>query len=166
MIDLLLPDRELDEAELRRLVRTLAGDPSAIEGLAPDPAERRSYRQLFRAEHVNAWLIEWGEEADTGFHDHDVSSGAVHVLRGTVREERLVVGGPPTRRDVQRGGSFSFDSSTIHRVAHTGSDRALTVHAYSPPLWRMGAYLVEPDGALRRRSISYAEELRPLEVAA
>jgi hypothetical protein len=26
----------------------------------------------------------------------------------------------------------------------------------------MGAYLVEADGSLRRHSISYAEELRPL----
>ena len=39
----------------------------------------------------------------------------------------------------------------------------MTLHAYSPPLWRMGAYLVEPDGALRRFSVSYAEELRPLD---
>jgi len=34
---------------------------------------------------------------------------------------------------------------------------------HAPPLWRMGAYLVEPDGALRRFSVSYAEELRPLD---
>ena len=27
----------------------------------------------------------------------------------------------------------------------------------------MGAYLVEPDGTLQRHSVSYAEELRPLE---
>jgi hypothetical protein len=25
----------------------------------------------------------------------------------------------------------------------------------------MGSYVIEPDGALRRTSISYAEELRP-----
>ena len=39
---------------------------------------------------------------------------------------------------------------------------AVSIHAYSPPLWRMGAYSVEPDGTLRRESISYAEELRPV----
>jgi hypothetical protein len=38
----------------------------------------------------------------------------------------------------------------------------VTIHAYSPPLWRMGAYVIEPGGALRRESLSYAEELRPL----
>ena len=43
---------------------------------------------------------------------------------------------------------------------------AVSIHAYSPPLWRMGTYEVEPDGTLRRRSVSYAEELRPVETAA
>jgi hypothetical protein len=37
----------------------------------------------------------------------------------------------------------------------------VTIHAYSPPLWRMGAYEVLPTGELRRWSLSYAEELRP-----
>jgi hypothetical protein len=43
---------------------------------------------------------------------------------------------------------------------------AVSIHAYSPPLWRMGAYAVAPDGTLRRESISYAEELRPVDAAA
>ena len=42
---------------------------------------------------------------------------------------------------------------------------AVSIHAYSPPLWRMGAYSVAPDGTLRRESISYAEELRPVVAA-
>ena len=44
------------------------------------------------------------------------------------------------------------------------SGRAL--NAYSPPLWRMGAYETTPTGELQRHSISYAEELRPLELVA
>ena len=40
--------------------------------------------------------------------------------------------------------------------------RPSRIHAYSPPLWRMGAYEVRADGELRRHSLSYAEELRPL----
>ena len=34
---------------------------------------------------------------------------------------------------------------------------------YSPPLWRLGQYTVDPEGALHRLSVSYADELRPLE---
>ena len=37
------------------------------------------------------------------------------------------------------------------------------MHAYSPPLWRMGQYAVSDSGVLRRVSVSYADELRPLE---
>ena len=41
--------------------------------------------------------------------------------------------------------------------------RAISIHAYSPPLWRLGQYSVDPDGVLHRLSVSYADELRPLE---
>jgi hypothetical protein len=40
------------------------------------------------------------------------------------------------------------------------------VHAYSPPLRRMGAYLVEPSGTLQRHPLAKDEELRPLTSAA
>ncbi len=45
---------------------------------------------------------------------------------------------------------------------HTGDEPAVTLHVYSPPLWRMGAYEVLPGGELTRQSMSYVEELRPL----
>ena len=45
----------------------------------------------------------------------------------------------------------------------TGRDAgSVSVHAYSPPLWRMGQYAVTGTGLLRRMSVSYAEELRPV----
>ena len=46
------------------------------------------------------------------------------------------------------------------------SPHAVSIHAYSPPLWRLGQYTVAPDGALHRMSVSYADELRPLELDA
>jgi hypothetical protein len=48
-------------------------------------------------------------------------------------------------------------------LRHAGSDPAVTLHVYSPPLLRMGAYHVSDDGALARHPVSPAEELRPLE---
>jgi hypothetical protein len=102
------------------------------------------------------------EDHDTGFHDHDRSAGAVAVAQGAVVEDRLVLGRAPTSRTVGAGAAFSFAASDIHRVRHGGAGPAVTIHAYSPPLWRMGAYEIRPGGELRRHSISYAEELRPL----
>jgi hypothetical protein len=60
------------------------------------------------------------------------------------------------------GDAVDFAASDIHRVTHGGGGPAITINAYSPPLWRMGAYETTASGALQRHSISYAEELRPL----
>jgi hypothetical protein len=38
----------------------------------------------------------------------------------------------------------------IHRVRHRGAGPAVTLHAYSPPLRRVGTYEVAADGALLR----------------
>jgi hypothetical protein len=151
--------------DLRAIVDGLAAEPARWRHLISHDPGQRVYEELVRDEHVSVWLICWMEDQDTGFHDHDISSGAVHVVSGRVREERLVVGGEPTGQVVGAGESFAFNAFDIHRVLHAGDEPAVTIHAYSPPLWRMGAYLVEPDGKLQRHSISYAEELRPLDAA-
>jgi hypothetical protein len=105
------------------------------------------------------------DDHDTGFHDHDRSAGAVAVTRGAVIEDRLLLGGGTTSRTVAAGGAFTFAAADIHRVRHGGAGPAVSIHAYSPPLWRMGAYEIGAGGELRRHSVSYAEELRPLAVA-
>ena len=63
-------------------------------------------------------------------------------------------------REFGPGETFTIEASEIHRVVHVGDEPALTVHAYSPPLSRMGAYMVEEDGTLTRHSISHEVELR------
>jgi hypothetical protein len=59
--------------------------------------------------------------------------------------------------------SGAFGAADIHRVRHAGAEPAISLHAYSPPLWRMGAYEIAETGELRRHSLSYAEELKPLD---
>jgi hypothetical protein len=41
----------------------------------------------------------------------------------------------------------------------------VTIHAYSPPLVRMGSYEIEPNGQLRRHAVSREDELRVLSAA-
>jgi predicted metal-dependent enzyme (double-stranded beta helix superfamily) len=103
------------------------------------------------------------DDHDTGFHDHDVSAGAVAVVSGAVREERLTIGGPPREVLARSGSTFHFSPSDIHRVRHAGRDPAVTIHVYSPPLLRMGAYVVGGDGVLARHPMSYEEELRAVQ---
>ena len=156
--------RDLERDELIGLVRSLASNPALWRGFVSHDPAQRVYRQLGRDDHVTAWLICWMQDHDTGFHDHDLSSGAVAVAAGQVCEERLVLGGEPSVRTYSAGEAFGFASSDIHRVLHAGTAPAVTLHAYSPPLWRMGAYAVSDGGVLARHSVSYAEELRPLGV--
>ena len=158
-------DRTLERGELERLSRALA---ERRELWAPhiDPhASERTYACLHRDAHLDVWAIFWLPENDTGWHDHDTSSGAVHVIDGALEEHRLVVAAPERRTRYEPGDAFTFGPSHIHRVT-CATPRAVSIHAYSPPLWRLGQYSVDPRGALHRVSVSYADELRPLDMAA
>jgi hypothetical protein len=157
---------DLDRAQLRSLVAELAAAPALWQPLVTFDPDSRVFEQLWRDEHVDVWVISWMRGHDTGFHDHDVSSGAVAVCAGELIEERLVLGGPPRRLRHRAGGVFDFDASHVHRMTKDSGAPAVSIHAYSPPLWRMGTYATGADGTLRRRSVSYAEELRPVDTAA
>jgi Cysteine dioxygenase type I len=157
---------DLDRAELRDLVARIAAEPERWRPLVRRGGSERHFEQLWRDDHVDVWVISWANGNDTGFHDHDVSSGAVAVVDGEIIEERLVLGGAPRRLRHRAGESFDFDAAHVHRMCQDSDVPAVSIHAYSPPLWRMGSYAVGPDGTLRRQSISYAEELRPVEATA
>ena len=156
-----LPDRDLSPQELLDLVATIASQPESWAHLVGFDDEERVYASLHRDAHVDVWLVCWTPQNDTGWHDHDISAGAVAVVAGELAENNLTVaaGGVETRIGV--GSAFSFGPDHIHRLngAEPGS---VSVHAYSPPLWRMGQYAVNDAGVLRRVSVSYADELRPL----
>jgi len=157
--------RDLSGAELQEFVVELADRPELWIEFVTHDATQRHYEELLSDDHLTAWLICWLDDHDTGFHDHDQSAGAVAVVSGRVREERLVLGGPPRERLFSAGEAFGFSPAEIHRVRHAGSGPAVTLHVYSPPLLRMGAYFVDDQGLLARRPMSPAEELRPLEGA-
>jgi quercetin dioxygenase-like cupin family protein len=99
---------------------------------------------------------------DTGFHDHDISSGALAVIQGSVREDRLAIGGDPETKVLAAGQSVSFSSAAIHRVRHEGDTPAITIHTYSPPIQQMGQYEFEPGGTLKRHARGSGEELKPV----
>lgn len=157
---------DLDRPALRELVSQIAADPRQWQPLVRFDASERHFEQLWRDSHVDVWVISWVRGNDTGFHDHDVSHGAVAVVEGEVVEERFMLGGVPRRVHHHAGDAFDFDASHLHRMCQDSDAHAVTIHAYSPPLSRMGTYTIAHDGELRRRSISYAEELRPADAAA
>lgn len=156
-------ERDLSGPELESYVQELADRPELWIELVKHDSTQRLYEELLSDDHLTAWLICWMDDHDTGFHDHDVSSGAVAVVSGAVCEERLALAGTPARRVLEAGSSFHFSPSDIHRVRHAGQGPAVTLHVYSPPLLRMGAYVIGEDGVLARHTQTQAEELRPAE---
>lgn len=158
--------RDLSRDELRTVVSSLATSSGLWQPHVSHSPEQRTFEQLVLNEHLAVWLICWMEGHDTGFHDHDGSSGAVTVVQGRLREERLRVGGPPIGSDYRAGEVFDFAGPDIHRVVHTGGPPAVSIHAYSPPLQGMGSYVWHDDGALTRTLLGKDEELKPLTAAA
>lgn len=158
--------QDLNNEELVVVATQIAARPDLwSEYVRHDPTQR-TYEHLLHDEHLDVWLNCWSHDHDTGFHDHDLSAGAVAVVMGSVREERLVLGRPadsPIARTASAGSAFDFGASEIHRVLHAGIESAVTIHAYSPPLIRMGSYSIEPNGQLRRHAVSYEQELHQLD---
>ena len=160
-----LPARLLERPELLALVERIAERRELWTPHLNLAAGERTYAALHRDPNVDLWAIFWLPENDTGWHDHDTSSGAVRVVEGALEEHALLIARPERRTCYRAGESFAFGPSRIHRLT-CAEPRAVSIHAYSPPLWRLGQYTVDDGGALHRVSVSYADELRPLEPAA
>jgi predicted metal-dependent enzyme (double-stranded beta helix superfamily) len=158
-------DRTLERDELERLAHTLAERRDLWEAHIDPDATERTYVCVHRDAHLDVWAIFWLPENDTGWHDHDISSGAVSVVDGEIEEHALLVAAPERRTRYGPGATFTFGPSHIHRLT-CAAPRATSLHTYSPPLWRLGQYTVDPEGALHRMSVSYADELRPLDSSA
>jgi predicted metal-dependent enzyme (double-stranded beta helix superfamily) len=156
-----LPGRDLEPVELAELAESIAGQPDLWLPLVRHDPDQRRYESLYVDPHVGIWVISWMPGHDTGFHDHDVSSGGVAVASGMVAEERPRWGRSPERVEPGAGESIHFDNTEIHRMEHVGTEPAVTIHAYSPPIRCMGAYAVRPDGDIRRRTVEWDVRLEP-----
>ncbi len=164
----------LSPSELVTYVQKIAAQPKLWRHLV-EHGDKRGYHELADTPVFNCWVITWNTGHDTGLHDHDGSAGGVVVVEGAVLESRLnqisvkvqdqpsikVIG--ETERPYLKDDTLSFGPWDIHRVRHTGIKPAVTIHAYSPPLIRMGSYgFVNHEF---KRMPMGKEELRPLEIA-
>jgi Cysteine dioxygenase type I len=155
-------DRDLKPQELLDLATTIGRERLLWQHLVRHDPNERYFAELYRDLHLDVWLICWLDAQETGFHDHDLSSGAVYVCDGLIAEDRFVVDEGDLRqatRERLAGEAFHFDAAYIHRMRHPGGEPATSVHCYSPSLWRMGYYEPDRAGALCRTSITYMDEL-------
>ena len=155
-------DRDYERAELVELATAIGTTPELWESSVRHDAGARIYVQLFRDTHIDIWMICWLDDQKTGYHDHDLSSGAVYVCEGVLVEDRFHFGGDGlahASRERAAGEVFEFDAAYIHGVRHAGGPPATSIHCYSPPLWRMGYYDADENGLLCRTSMTYLEEV-------
>lgn len=147
--------------DLRGIVKDVVADPTLWKHLVQH-GEERHFELFHRDDDVEIWVVSWMPGHDTGFHDHDASAAAIVVAEGEIREQRLAVGRANVDRRFEAGETFVVRPSDIHRVQHAGARPSVTIHAYSPPLDRMGQYEIGPNGTLQRFSQDANEELKPV----
>ena len=156
-----LPGRDLDQDELRSLASSLALHPELWRHHLAFDDDHRVYVSLYRDAHVDVWLLCWTPENDTGFHDHDISSGAVAVVSGTLAEHNLARR-QPGHRDPRRGRPGLQLRSRPHPPAHRCRPRVGVGPRLQPAAVADGSVLrSRPTAGSRRQSVSYADELRP-----
>ena len=140
---------ELQPVELAATLSTWADRDQDRAPLVRHDEHGRTYQLLHRDADVEVYLVCWMPGHDTGFHDHDHSAAAITVVEGAITEERLAITGT-VERQLSNGATVTIAKEAIHRVRHAGEAPATTLHAYSPPLQRVGTYEVADDGALLR----------------
>jgi predicted metal-dependent enzyme (double-stranded beta helix superfamily) len=151
-------DVSLTTEELQALVSDLCASPESWGNEIHHDPDERQYTRVLTTENVEVWVVAWMDGHDTGFHDHDDSAAAIAVLEGAIIDERLALGTSIATRH-GAGAIFSVEPAAIHRVHHSGHEPALTLHAYSPPLARVGTYEVAESGALLRHPRAGDERL-------
>jgi predicted metal-dependent enzyme (double-stranded beta helix superfamily) len=154
--------RDLQRPELVELATAIGATPELWRSSVRHDEGQRIFVQLYRDTHLDVWMICWLDDQKTGYHDHDLSSGAVYVCEGTLIEDRFHLGAggfAHASRERLAGTAFEFDAAYIHGVRHAGGPPATSIHCYSPPLWRMGHYDADLQGSLCRTSMSYLEEV-------
>ncbi len=157
------PGVDLSRPELNELACTIGKNESLWKEYERHDPDERQYQQLYRDPNVDVWLICWMLRQDTGYHDHDRSSGGVYVCRGMLCEDHFHRDEDGWIRERTKhheaGGSFDFDSAYIHGVRNETDRPATSIHVYSPALWRMGHYEADENGVMRRIAMTYADEL-------
>lgn len=156
-------DHDLTRPELLELSAAIGVERSLWEDQVRLDEVERHYVQLYRDPNIDVWLICWTGDQDTGYHDHDLSQGAVYVCDGALFEDYFHRDEDGWIREQTNrhaaGGQFDFDAAYIHGVRYAAGSPAVSLHCYSPALWRMGHYEPDENGIMRRVAMTYADEL-------
>lgn len=151
----------LTTSQLAELVTQIANRPELWKPLVVVDPERRRYRLLYEDNRIDVWVLSWMPGQGTGFHDHDLSGVSLVCAQGMVVEKQMLLPHGATRIEMEPGQvAREGGAGYIHSVAFGAGDPvAVTIHAYSPCLIRVGQYKVDEHGVLHRRIEHGRQEL-------
>jgi predicted metal-dependent enzyme (double-stranded beta helix superfamily) len=131
----------LPPADLAALVRRVAGDVDRwLPRLQLPDGNDRWWTRLAADDRVDVWLLSWLPGHNTDLHDHGDSAAAFTVVRGSLSEIRIDGDGQRTSHVRATGSATSLGAGVIHDVTGAGTQPAVSIHAYSPPLTRMNYF--------------------------
>lgn len=115
-------------------------DPADLARLARFDPYEYCRNTVARTATIELVIIGWLPGQATDVHGHGDSVGVVRVLEGDLEEVcfsaaeggRLGV----TTRVIRPGDTIREVRGRVHQVRNTSRKRAITLHAYSPPLQR------------------------------
>ncbi len=145
------PEGNLDQAQLKGLVKSIADRPDLWEPLTVTDEHRRRYRLLYEDERIDVWVLSWMAGQGTGFHDHDHSSVALMCVQGAIFEKQMRLPSGVSGVKMLTGSVRSGGPGYIHAVNHLQGRPAVSLHAYSPPLIHVGQYVIDEHGILERK---------------
>jgi predicted metal-dependent enzyme (double-stranded beta helix superfamily) len=144
----ILTPGQLTPGQLAAEVQRLTASPADwVARVRLDP-EGRWYERIHMTDDYEVWLISWLPGQSTGFHDHGVSAGAFGVVWGALDESVATRRGAASLTTrVTAGGVRAFGPRYVHDVRNSSTGSvAVSVHAYSPPLFSMTRYNVTSGG--------------------
>lgn len=131
----------LPPADLAGLVRRVAADVDRWQPRLRLPeGNDRWWTRLAADDRVDLWLLSWLPGHNTDLHDHGASAAAFTVVRGSLNEIRVGRSGVRSSHVRRSGSATSLAAGVIHDVTGAGTEPAVSIHAYSPPLRAMNYY--------------------------
>ncbi|RHA44052.1 cysteine dioxygenase [Cellulomonas rhizosphaerae] len=134
--------------ELTALTRSIAARPELWKPLVQFQDSGRWWTRLEAPDGVDVWLLTWLPSQGTELHDHGSSAAAFTIAAGTLTEFRPDAQGTPVPREFATGLTQTVDPGDLHDVLNGGTEPAVSIHAYSPPLTRMTYWATTDDGRL------------------
>jgi hypothetical protein len=138
MIDILL-DQRLDPAELTAMAVAYARSADGWRHQVRFDEEEPYTTMLYADRRADVWLNTWLPGQGTQLQRYSRSASSLIVVDGRLDELRFSRAGWRSHRRHRVAESVWIAPGTTHALGNRSRHAAVSINAYSPPLWRTSA---------------------------